>query len=127
MHILDPLSADHESFGCLYWTQSFAKSKISTSESVSQHHHFQQLVWSCQAGLRQCSVSLLNYTGANPEDFTGSVPKIAILSMSHEPGCSGSTNVGWGCLGMWCHHCQEKQLGKELTGMGLGTCSWCMC
>lgn len=39
-HILDPLSADHESFGCLCWTQSCAKSKISTSESVSQHHHF---------------------------------------------------------------------------------------
>jgi len=26
------------------------------------------------------TVSLLNYMGANPEDFTGSVPKITILS-----------------------------------------------
>lgn len=40
--------------------------------------------------------SLLNYMGANPKDFTGSVPKITILSVSCEPGCSVSVGEDLG-------------------------------
>lgn len=40
-------------------------------------------------------MSLLNNTGANPADFTGSVPRLTVLPLSRAPGCSGGTDGSW--------------------------------
>lgn len=45
--------------------------------------------------IENLTVSLLDNTGANPEDFAGSAPKLTVPSSSRAPGCSGGTDESW--------------------------------